>query len=91
MIVWQLTVTKVDGSVNTYTVGPRQIVAFERQWKVGLAKAFQVEQKMEHLFWLAWEAERASGSTVPPFGDAYLDSLLNVEIDTVANPSAGTP
>jgi hypothetical protein len=87
MITWQLKVTKNDGSTNTYTVGPRQIVAFERHWKIGLAKAFQVEQKMEHLFWLAWEAERSAGNVVPLFGDAYLDTLANVEIDNLTNPS----
>jgi len=91
MIAWQLKVTKTDGTDAVHTIGPRQIVAFERHWKTGLAKAFQVDQKMEHLFWLAWEAERASGVTVPPFNDAYLDTLANVEIVSTDNPSVGTP
>jgi hypothetical protein len=91
VISWSLAVSKTDGTTATYVIGPRQIVAFERHWKIGLAKAFTNEQKMEHLFWLAWEAERSSGITVPTFGDAYLDTLANVEIDAVSNPSDGTP
>jgi len=87
MITWQLKVTKTDGSINTFLVGPRQIVAFERYWKMGLLKAFQNEQRMEHLFWLAWEAERSTGNVVPLFSEAYFDTLINVEIDETSHPS----
>jgi len=80
VISWQLKVSKVDGSVEMLAVGPRQIVAFERHWKIGLAKAFTVEQRMEHLFWLAWEAERSAGRIVPLFGDDYFETLANVEV-----------
>jgi hypothetical protein len=45
---------------------------------------------MEELFWLAWEAERSNGVTVPVFGDAYFDTLINVEVEPVENPLAGT-
>jgi hypothetical protein len=88
MISWSITVTKTDGSVETYPVTPRVIVSFERHFKTGLGQAFANEQKLEHVYWLAWEAERASGKLVKLF-DEYLDTVASVEV-TTTSPSDGT-
>lgn len=90
MMRWRITVSKNDGTTETYEIGATQIVHFEQKWKKGLAKAFTADPRMEELFWLAWEAERSNGVTVPVFGDAYFDTLLNVEVEPVENPHAGT-
>lgn len=89
MIGWNVKVSKTDGTTETYPVTPRVIVAFERQFKTGLANAFANEQKLEHVYWLAWEAERVSGKLVKMF-DEYLDTITSVEVETVS-PSDGTP
>lgn len=78
MISMTLRVT-VDGETNEYTVGPKVQVAFEREWKTGLPKAFSTEQRMEHMYWIAWKAQHAAGVPVKPF-DSWLDSVENVEV-----------
>ena len=82
MISLNLRVTTTSGS-NDYTVGPKIQVAFEREFKVGLPKAFAADQKMEHLYWLAWkcasEAAKSGGAAVKPF-DGWLDTVESVEV-----------
>lgn len=78
MISMTLRVT-VDGETNEYTVGPKVQVAFEREWKTGLPKAFSTEQRMEHMYWIAWKAQHAAGVPVKPF-DSWLDGVENVEV-----------
>lgn len=79
MRAWRLQITKTDGATAEYTITPRTIVAFERHFKVGLAAAFQNEQKMEHLYWLGWDAERLAGNTVPVF-ETWLESVSAVDL-----------
>jgi hypothetical protein len=88
MVSWNVKVSKTDGTVESFPVTPRVIVAFERNFKTGLANAFANEQKLEHVYWLAWEAERVSGKVVKMF-DEYLDTVAGVELETVS-PSVGT-
>ena len=78
MITLNLRVTTTSGSAD-YTVGPKVQVAFEREFKVGLPKAFAADQKMEHLYWLAWKASHAAGEVVKPF-DGWLDTVQAVEV-----------
>jgi len=72
-----------DKSTDNYTVGPKIQVAFEREFKVGLPKAFAADQKMEHLYWLAWkcasESAKSGGPAVKPF-DGWLDTVESVEV-----------
>lgn len=89
MLGWRVKVTKSDGTPCTYPVLPTTIVAFERNFKTGLAMAFSNEQKMEHLFWLGWDAERRSGAVVKPF-DEWLDTISLVEIETDTVPLDAT-
>lgn len=58
-------------------ITPRAAIDFERHFKMGLVKAFSVEQKMEHLFWLGWACVKATGRVVKPF-DSWLDEIDSV-------------
>jgi hypothetical protein len=89
MKTWRITVKKQDGNPETYNVTPRTIVAFERHFKVGLASAFANEQKMEHLYWLGWDAERVAGKVVPLF-DRWLEEVETVDIDLDTAPLGET-
>lgn len=84
MISLTLRVTH-DGDTNEYAVGPKVQVAFEREWKVGMPKAFASDQKVEHVYWLAWKAQQASGAVVKPF-DGWIEGLEGVEIVQGDNP-----
>lgn len=89
MKLWRITVSKEGENPETYTVTPRTIVAFERHFKVGLASAFANEQKMEHLYWLGWDAERVAGKVVPLF-DRWLENVISVDIDLDSAPLGET-
>ena len=78
------TVTR-DGDEREYEITPKVQVAFEREFKVGMGKAFQQEQKMEYVYWLAWKAAQAEGEVVKPF-DGWLDTIKTVEIKDVRDP-----
>ena len=84
MISLTLRVTH-DGDTKEYVVGPKVQVQFEREWKVGMPKAFSSDQKVEHLYWLAWKAMQSSGAVVKPF-DGWMDSLEAVEIVQADSP-----
>lgn len=70
---------KTESGESTYTVGPKVQVAFEREFKVGMPVAFSREQKVEHLYWIAWKAVANSGEVVKPF-DGWLETVEAVEI-----------
>jgi hypothetical protein len=89
MLGWRVKVTKTDGVASTHAVLPTTIVAFERNFKTGLAAAFTNDQKMEHLFWLGWDAERRAGNVVKPF-DEWLDTIALVEVETESSPLGET-
>lgn len=74
-----------NGETNEYQAGPKVQVAFEREWKIGMPKAFSNDQRMEHLYWLAWKAQQASGAVVKPF-DGWLEGVESVEIVEADRP-----
>jgi hypothetical protein len=78
MISLTLRVTTDDTS-GDFAVGPRTQVAFEREWKIGLPKAFGDGQKMEYVYWLAWKAMQDSGVVVKPF-EGWLNTVQSVEM-----------
>ena len=71
-----LRIVSEDGDVEV-PVKPSSIVAFEREFQTGLGRAFQTDQKAEHVYWLAW---KASGSKKG--FDAWLDTVFDVQIVT---------
>ncbi len=78
MISLNLRVVTEEGS-RDYEVRPKTVVEFERQFGMGVGKAFQNEQRAEHVYWIAWRAIKDSGQTVKPF-DAWLDSVHDVQM-----------
>lgn len=89
MLTWHLSVTKNDGTIHNYRIGAPHIVAFEREFGMGLGRAFSEDQKMEHVLWLAWTADKRQNQSAQSF-DEYLDQVANIDIDTQINPSDGT-
>lgn len=85
MQAWRITVKKTDGTSTEFEITPRTVVAFERFFKVGLANAFTNDQKMEHLYWLAWDSERVAGNVVPLF-DKWLETIVSVDMAVDAAP-----
>ena len=75
-----------DGQEGKYTLRPKTIVAFEQKFNKGFAKLLSEDQKLEHIYFLAWGAMRDSGKVVKPFGDAFLDTLEGVEL--VSDPNS---
>jgi hypothetical protein len=69
-----LRIVTVNGE-DEVPVTPRVIVAFEREFQTGLGRAFQSDQKAEHMFWLGWKASRSDKGF-----DAWLENLVDVQI-----------
>jgi len=75
-----LTVETRDGEKKELPVYPPAIIAFERFAKMGISAAFSnTDIKMEHLYYLAWLAERDGGNVVKPF-DEWTKTVADVEI-----------
>lgn len=83
----KIRVTKASGEVSEYDVTPALEYSFEQQFKTGFHKRFRDEEKQSDIYWLAWEAERRSGTTVPPFGEKFLENLSRVEILDADSPN----
>jgi hypothetical protein len=56
-------------------VTPRVSVEFERQFQTGLGRAFQSDQKLEHMYWIAWKATGGKADF-----EKFLDELVDVQI-----------
>lgn len=76
----KLIITRNTGVVEHYEITPEIEVAFEAYAKKGINKAFREDEKQTDVYYLCWEAIKRSGQTVPPFGDAFLATLKNVEV-----------
>ena len=74
-----LKVTFNDGQQQTLITNLFTIVAWERKYK---RKASQIADGIgiEDLAFLAYEAQRSSGVTVPALLDDYIKSLQNLEV-----------
>lgn len=64
---------------HVFPVKPRTVLAFERKFGMGMAKAFSQDQRHEHVYFLAWEAMRSSGNVVKPF-ETWLEEVDEVEL-----------
>ena len=75
-----LIVERRDGEKTELPVYPPAIIAFERYAKMGISTAFSTnDTKMEHLYYLAWLAERDGGNVIKPF-DEWTKTVADVEI-----------
>ena len=82
-----LKVTFNDGQQQTLTTNLFTIVAWERKYK---RKASQIADGIgiEDLAFLAYEAQRSLGVTVPALLDDYIKSLQNLEVVEQNDPKA---
>lgn len=78
-------VKTTEGVEASYKLTPRVIVAFEQQYGKGLPKLLGEEQKIEHVFWLAWKSMQVSGVVVKPWGPEFLDTLVTAELESDAS------
>jgi hypothetical protein len=77
----RLKITRADGSVSEHQITPRIEYAFELYAKKGFMRAFRDDEMQTHLYWLAHECIRTSGTeVVPMFGPEFLDTLSKVEV-----------
>jgi hypothetical protein len=82
----KIKVKTTDGNEGVYSLRPKTIVAFENKFNKGFAKLLSEDQKLEHIYFLAWGAMKDAGKVVKPFGDGFLDTLESVELE--ADPSS---
>ena len=75
-----------DGVEGTYSLRPKSIVAFEQKFNKGFAKLLSEDQKLEHVYFLAWSALKDNGKVVKPWGEGFLDTLDSVEL--VVDPNS---
>ena len=75
-------VRTTDGVEASYKLTPRVIVAFEQQYGKGMPKLLGEEQKIEHVYWLAWKSMQMAGVVVKPWGPDFLDTILTAELDS---------
>jgi hypothetical protein len=78
MASFNVQVTIADQN-HVFPVRPRTVLAFERKFGMGMAKAFGTDQRHEHIYFLGWEAMRSSGHVVKPF-ETWLDEVEEVEL-----------
>lgn len=81
----KIKVKTTDGLEGTYSLRPKTLVAFENKYNKGFVKLLSEDQKLEHIYFLAWAAMKDSGKVVKPFGDGFLDTLDSVELETDPN------
>ena len=70
-----------DGVEVSYKLTPRIIVAFEQNFGAGMPKLLGEQQKVEHIYWLAWKALQTNGHVVKLFTPEFLDTLVSAELD----------
>jgi hypothetical protein len=75
-----------DGYENSFSLRPKTIVAFEQKFGKGFGKLLGDDQKIEHIYWLAWKCLQENGVLVKPFDSGFLDTLESAEFD--ANPNS---
>ena len=80
----RLKITRTDGVVSEHQITPSIEFAFENHAKMGFHRAFRELERQSDVYFLAWECLRRSfegtGDTVKPFGAAFIDTLVRVEV-----------
>ena len=74
-------VKTTDGVEASYKLTPRIIVAFEQNFGKGMPKLLGEEQRVEHIYWLAWKAMQVNGVVVKLFSLEFLDTIVSAELD----------
>lgn len=79
MLDISLTIKRKDGTQETFPVYPDSQIAFERWAKTSISAAFDsaTKPRNEHLYYLAWLAEKNSGRSVKVF-DEWIKDIAGV-------------
>lgn len=79
MLDISVTTKRKDGTTETFPVYADSQIAFERWAKTSISAAFDPSSrpKMEHLYYLAWLAEKNSGRVVKVF-DEWIKDIASV-------------
>ena len=75
-------VKTTDGVEASYKLTPRIIVAFEQNFGKGMPHLLGQEQRVEHIYWLAWKAMQVNGVVVKLFSPEFLDTIVSAELDS---------
>jgi len=75
-------VKTTNGVEAIYKLTPRIIVAFEQNFGKGMPQLLGQEQRVEHIYWLAWKAMQLNGVVVKLFGPEFLDTIVSAELDS---------
>jgi hypothetical protein len=84
----RLKITRDTGVVEEYDITPAIEVEFEAYAKMGINLCFSTLQRQTDVYYLCWLAIKRSGQTVPLFGEAFLNTLKEVEV-LDSDPLAG--
>ena len=80
MLKISVTVERRDGNREDFPVLPPTVIAFERYAKMSIGQAFAGNTaKFEHIYYLAWLAEKDSGNAVKVF-DEWIKQVADVDI-----------
>ena len=52
----QIKVKTTDGFEGVFSLTPRIIVGFEQKFGKGFGKLLGEDQRIEHIYWLAWKS-----------------------------------
>jgi len=66
-----------DGTEKVITAGAADLVAFEREFDLSVAK-LQNEVKLTHLLYIAWHSENRTKSTTLEF-EAWTNSIASIQ------------
>jgi len=66
-----------DGTEKVITAGAADLVAFEREYDLSVAK-LQSEVKLTHLLYIAWHSESRTKSTTLKFDD-WTNTISSIE------------
>ena len=74
-------ITRASGEVVDYPLTPSIEYAFElAHGGSGTSKVFRETEGKTVFYWLAWEALRSNGVSVPLFGPEFIKSLIDVDV-----------
>lgn len=71
-----LQTTFTDGSTKSITAIAADLVAFEREFDLSIAR-LETNVKLTHLFYLAWHSEKRTKATALDF-EAWLDTVEGI-------------
>lgn len=89
-----ITIRHTDGSTSEAKVTPTAQVAFERQYKVGIAALGDASTlRMEYMYWLAWFDTTVGRPNRPSFDDwlATVEELVSDVEEPEPSPLVVTP